>query len=71
MESDLERAGVEEQRPLLFQNSRKTMKVAWATVGTLALSWFEIYIRSDSSLLFLWFLKRGFGCDSLESNRSD
>lgn len=47
------------------------MKVVWVIVGILVLSWFEIYIRFDFLLLFFWFLKRGFGCDLLESNRSD
>lgn len=30
----------------LFQNSRRIMDGAWAIVGTLTVSWFEIYIRS-------------------------
>lgn len=52
MENDLERAEVEEQRPVweLFQNCRKIMEVTWATVGILAVSRFEICIRFDSLL---------------------
>lgn len=61
----------EEQRPLLelSQNFRKIMKEAWAAVGTLAMVWFEIYIRSDFSLSFLRYIKRTFGCYSLEKNK--
>ena len=44
------------------------MKVAWATVERLAGSLFEICIRSDSSVSFLWHLKGGFGCNSLEND---
>lgn len=45
------------------------MKEAWAAVGTLAMVWFEIYIRSDFSLSFLRYIKRTFGCYSLEKNK--